>query len=158
MIWYLRVFGLVSLLFGGLVLFQGSVDFSKDWQTSLKADQAFRTLYQTYNPKSFKAPQIAEILTERRLGESVKIQILAWNPGETSSTQVEITGFSHYESIVESVRLVSQENGVQIFSHWKLTPKATFFSKVYVLFFAKSDLETLRKTLEISFPKPISPK
>ncbi|MCZ8342373.1 MAG: hypothetical protein O9301_05015 [Leptospira sp.] len=157
MIWYLRVFGVFVLVLGGMVVSQGDLTHETEMETSLKWDAVPRSLSLAYFPKSFKVPLVGEEVAEKRLGETVKIQVKVWNLLPEPQTTVESVGYAHYAKIEETISAKQKENNVQLVLRTVIRPKEQIFSKLYVLFFGKSDGEKLQKQLETSFPK-IEPK
>lgn len=153
MIWYLRVFGVFVLVLGLLVMGQGDLTHETEIETSLKWDMVPKTISQSYFPKSYKIPQVGEEVVEKRLGETVNLRLKVWNLLPETQTTLESLGYTHYAKIEETILARQKENDVQIVLRTVISPKEQFFSKLYVLFFGRSDAEKLQKQIETLFPK-----
>ncbi|XDD46816.1 hypothetical protein AB3N60_01595 [Leptospira sp. WS39.C2] len=151
MIWYLRVFGIFVFVFFFAVLGQKESRLERTWEVKLKPEQTMKTLFESFQPKSFRNPILGEEWESKTLGETVKCKVTAVTNTPTISFQIETQGLKHYQLLTESYQLEPTENGVRIHGIWQVQTVPNFLSKLLFLFFSDADLNHIAASKESRF-------
>lgn len=151
MIWYLRVFGIFLFVFVFAVVSQKETRLERTWEVKLKPDQTVKNLYESFQPKSFRAPVVGEEWESKSLGETVKCKTISVTNTPTISFQIESQGFKHYGVLKETYQLDPTGNGVRIHGILEIQTAPNFLSKLLFLFFSDADLNHIATGKEKRF-------
>ncbi|XDD43068.1 hypothetical protein AB3N58_01505 [Leptospira sp. WS60.C2] len=151
MIWYLRVFGIFFFVFLFAVLSQKESRLERTWESKLKPDQTVKTLYESFQPKSFRQPTVGEEWESKTLGETVLCKTTTVTNVPTISFQIETKGMKHYQMLRETFEVEPTENGVRVRGVWEIETTPNFLSKLLFLFFSDADLSHIASAKEKRF-------